>query len=46
MTIPAPIDGVIIERDANVGLNVDPAAKLFTVVNLVHGVAGGQRVRT
>ena len=34
VTIPAPIDGVITERDANVGLNVDTAAKLFTVVDL------------
>jgi membrane fusion protein, heavy metal efflux system len=33
-SIPAPIDGVITERGANVGLNVDPATKLFTVVDL------------
>ena len=34
VAIPAPIDGVVTERDANVGLNVDTAAKLFTVVDL------------
>ena len=33
-SIPAPIDGVITERTANVGLNVDPAMALFTVVDL------------
>jgi cobalt-zinc-cadmium efflux system membrane fusion protein len=32
--IPAPIAGVITERGANVGLNVDTAAKVFTVVDL------------
>lgn len=32
--VPAPIDGIITERGANVGLNVDPATKLFTVVDL------------
>jgi RND family efflux transporter MFP subunit len=32
--VPAPIDGIIVERQANVGLNVDPASKLFTVVDL------------
>jgi len=32
--IPAPIAGVITERGANVGLNVDTATKLFTVVDL------------
>ena len=32
--IPAPIDGVITERAANPGQNVDTAAKLFTVVDL------------
>lgn len=32
--VPAPISGVVTERLANVGLNVDPAAKLFTVVDL------------
>ena len=34
MTVPAPIDGVVTERGANVGLNVDTATKLFTVVDL------------
>lgn len=34
VTIPAPIDGVITARDANVGQNVDTSAKLFTVVDL------------
>ena len=33
-TVPAPIDGVVTERAANVGLNVDTATKLFTVVDL------------
>ena len=32
--VPAPIDGVVTERLANVGLNVDPTTKLFTVVDL------------
>lgn len=32
--VPSPIDGVIIERNANVGLNVDSATKLFTVADL------------
>jgi membrane fusion protein, heavy metal efflux system len=32
--VPAPIDGVITERGANVGLNIDTATKLFTVVDL------------
>jgi RND family efflux transporter MFP subunit len=32
--IPAPIAGVVTERDANVGVNVDTATKLFTVVDL------------
>jgi RND family efflux transporter MFP subunit len=32
--VPAPIDGVVTERFANVGLNVDPATKLFTIVDL------------
>lgn len=32
--IPAPIDGVITTRAANVGLNVDSATTLFTVVDL------------
>ena len=33
-SVPAPIDGVVTERSANVGLNVDPATPLFTVVDL------------
>jgi len=32
--VPAPIEGVVTERLANVGLNVDLATKLFTVVDL------------
>ena len=32
--VPAPIDGVVTERTANAGLNVDPSARLFTVVDL------------
>ncbi len=32
--VPAPIGGVVTQRGANIGLNVDPAAKLFTVVDL------------
>jgi cobalt-zinc-cadmium efflux system membrane fusion protein len=32
--IAAPIDGIITTRDANVGLAVDPATALFTVVDL------------
>lgn len=32
--VPAPIDGVITVRTANIGLNVDPSAPLFTVVDL------------
>ncbi|MFN2444351.1 MAG: efflux RND transporter periplasmic adaptor subunit [Vicinamibacterales bacterium] len=32
--MPAPITGVVTERGANVGLNVDQATKLFTVVDL------------
>jgi cobalt-zinc-cadmium efflux system membrane fusion protein len=34
--VPAPIAGVVTERLANVGLNVDPATKLFTVVDMSH----------
>ena len=34
INVPAPIDGVITKRNANIGLNVDPAAELFTVVDL------------
>lgn len=33
-TIAAPIAGVVTERAANQGLNVDPATKMFTVVDL------------
>jgi RND family efflux transporter MFP subunit len=33
-SVPAPIDGVITERGANPGLNVDQATPLFTVVDL------------
>lgn len=33
-TVAAPITGVVTERTANPGLNVDQAAKLFTVVDL------------
>jgi cobalt-zinc-cadmium efflux system membrane fusion protein len=33
-SIPAPIAGVVTERGANIGLNVDTATKLFTVVDL------------
>lgn len=32
--VPAPIDGIVTERLANVGLNVDSATPLFTVVDL------------
>jgi RND family efflux transporter MFP subunit len=32
--VPAPIDGIVTERGANVGLNVDTATRLFTVVDL------------
>jgi membrane fusion protein, heavy metal efflux system len=34
IAIPAPIDGVVTARTANVGLNVDPSTQLFTVVDL------------
>jgi membrane fusion protein, heavy metal efflux system len=33
-TVPAPMSGVVTERTANPGLNVDSAAKLFAVVDL------------
>lgn len=33
-SVPAPIDGVITERHANPGLNVDTSTPLFTVVDL------------
>jgi membrane fusion protein, heavy metal efflux system len=32
--VPAPIDGVVTQRGVNVGLNVDTATNLFTVVDL------------
>lgn len=32
--VPAPIDGVITKREANVGTNVDQATQLFTIVDL------------
>ena len=32
--VPAPLDGVVTERTANSGLNVDAATPLFTVVDL------------
>lgn len=32
--VPAPIAGVVTERSANVGLNVDRATTLFTVIDL------------
>lgn len=34
VTVPAPLAGVVIERSANVGLNVDPSTALFKVVDL------------
>jgi RND family efflux transporter MFP subunit len=34
ITVTAPADGIVTERSANVGLNVDPATKLFTVADL------------
>ena len=34
INVPAPIDGVVTERGANVGLNADQATKLFTVLDL------------
>jgi cobalt-zinc-cadmium efflux system membrane fusion protein len=34
ISVPVPIDGVVTERGANVGLNADQATKLFTVVDL------------
>jgi RND family efflux transporter MFP subunit len=33
-TVSAPMAGVVTERAANTGLNVDPSAKLFTIVDL------------
>lgn len=32
--VPAPIDGVITKRDANVGANIDQSTPLFTIVDL------------
>lgn len=32
--VPSPLDGSVTERTANVGLNVDPSTKLFTIVDL------------
>jgi RND family efflux transporter MFP subunit len=32
--VPAPIDGIVTERLANTGLNVDPTTKMFTIVDL------------
>jgi RND family efflux transporter MFP subunit len=32
--VPAPIDGTVTERLANVGLNVEPTTRLFTIVDL------------
>jgi cobalt-zinc-cadmium efflux system membrane fusion protein len=32
--VPAPIDGVVTQRDANVGANVDQSTHLFTIVDL------------
>lgn len=32
--VPAPLDGVVVTRTANVGLNVDASSALFTVVDL------------
>lgn len=34
ITVVAPIDGIVTERLANTGLNVDPTVKLFSVVDL------------
>jgi RND family efflux transporter MFP subunit len=33
-TVVAPIDGIVTERLANAGVNVDPATKLLTIVDL------------
>jgi RND family efflux transporter MFP subunit len=33
-TVPAPIAGIVTERTANAGLNVDPGVRMFTVVDL------------
>ena len=34
VTVPAPIAGVVTERAANTGVNVETATKLFTIVDL------------
>lgn len=34
MSVPAPMAGVVTERLANVGVNVDQSTKLFTIVDL------------
>lgn len=34
MRVPAPIDGVVTERQANAGTNVDTSTALFTIVDL------------
>lgn len=33
-SVPAPIDGIVTERQANPGLNVEPSTPLFTIVDL------------
>ena len=32
--VPAPLDGIVTERNANVGANVDPSTELFTIADL------------
>ena len=34
VSVPAPIDGIVTARTANVGLNVDTSTQMFTVVDL------------
>jgi RND family efflux transporter MFP subunit len=34
VSVPSPLDGVVTMRVANVGMNVDPSAPLFTVADL------------
>jgi cobalt-zinc-cadmium efflux system membrane fusion protein len=34
INVIAPLNGVVVERQANVGLNVEPSSPLFTVVDL------------
>jgi RND family efflux transporter MFP subunit len=34
MNVPSPLTGVVTQREANVGLNVDSSTKLFTIVDL------------